>query len=99
MTAPILPPTAAPDGTPRAPTGRTPEAQRAAAQEFEAQALGALLQPMFEGRGTENAFGGGAGEAQWQSMLVTEYGKVIARAGGIGLADAVLKEMLRMQEG
>ncbi|TCZ53662.1 rod-binding protein [Roseicella aquatilis] len=99
MTAPLLPPSAAPDGTPRAPAGKTPEAQRAAAQAFEAQALGALLQPMFEGLGAGNAFGGGAGEAQWQSMLVTEYGKVIARAGGIGLADAVLREMLKMQEG
>jgi hypothetical protein len=62
----------------------------AAAQQFEAQVLGALLQPMFENVGPGAAFGGGTGEAQWRPMLVTEYGKAIARAGGVGLAGAVL---------
>jgi Rod binding domain-containing protein len=60
------------------------------AQEFEAQVLGALLQPMFESSGPNGAFGGGAGETQWRSMLIAEHGKAIARARGIGLADAVL---------
>jgi hypothetical protein len=30
---------------------------------------------------------------------VDEYGKAFARAGGIGIADAVLREILKMQEG
>lgn len=77
---------------------RSTAAQRQAAQDFEAQALGALLQPMFEGLGAGGAFGGGAGEAQWRPMLVTEYAKCLAAAGGIGLADAVLGALQRMQE-
>jgi hypothetical protein len=99
---PPLPPVA-PATTSAMPTvggaGRSPEAQRRVAMEFEAQALGALLQPMFEGLGTGGPLGGGAGEAQWRPMLVAEYGKAIARAGGIGLADSVLRAMRQMQEG
>jgi len=65
--------------------------------DFEAQVLGALLQPMFENLGG-GAFGGGVGEAQWRGLLVAEYGKGIARSGGIGLADAVLSVLHRAQE-
>ncbi|MFT8245680.1 rod-binding protein [Roseomonas sp. BN140053] len=75
-------------------------AMREAARRFEAQALGALLQPAF---GTlhadRGAFGGGNAEAQWQPMLVDAYAESWSRRGGIGLADAVLREMLRMQGG
>jgi Rod binding domain-containing protein len=93
MSVPAMPPSALPSAAPRAaPT------QRQAAQDFEAQALGALLQPMFEGLGSGGTFGGGAGEAQWRPMLVTEYAKGMAAAGGIGLADAVLGALQRMQE-
>jgi Rod binding domain-containing protein len=31
-------------------------------------------------------------------MLQEEYGRLISRSGGIGVADALLREMLRMQE-
>ena len=31
-------------------------------------------------------------------MMTEEYGKIIARSGGIGVADHVKREMLRMQE-
>jgi flagellar protein FlgJ len=31
-------------------------------------------------------------------MLNEEYAKVMAKAGGIGLADSVMREMLAMQE-
>ena len=97
MAIPALPPAATPVATPKPPAGQSLAAKQHAAKEFEAQALGALLQPMFEGLGTNGPFGGGGGEAQWRPMLVTEYGRVIARAGGVGLADAVLKAMLQIQ--
>jgi Rod binding domain-containing protein len=69
---------------------------RRAAQAFEAQALGALLQPMFQGLETKGPFGGGAAEAQWRPMLVDAIAKDLARAGGLGLTDAVLREMTRI---
>lgn len=68
-------------------------AARRAAQEFEGQVLGALLQPMFQGLDTKGPFSGGAGEEQWRPMLVQEFGRAIARAGGFGLSDAVLRQL------
>jgi Rod binding domain-containing protein len=72
---------------------------RKAAQDFEAMALGEMLKPMFATVDTSKGrFGGGPGEAMWQPMLVEEMAKSIAKSGGIGLADSVMKELLRMQE-
>ncbi len=74
-----------------------PPALRRAAQAFEAQALGQLLQPIFETL-PKGRFGGGAAEAQWQPMLVNEMANAASRSGhGLGLGDAVLREMLRWQ--
>jgi len=70
-----------------------------AAQEFEAMALGQMLAPMFNTVETpKNGFGGGAGEEAWKPMLVTELGKQLAKAGGVGLARPVMEQMLRSQE-
>lgn len=72
---------------------------RQAAQDFEAMALGELLQPMFDTVDTSGgAFGGGAAEATWKPMLVQAIGKQIATHGGLGLAAPVLAAMLRTQE-
>lgn len=68
------------------------------AREFEAVFLGQMLQPMFAGVGAEEPFGGGMAEDMWKTMLADEYGKAIAKGGGIGIADAVVREMIRMQE-
>ena len=69
-----------------------------AAQDFEAVFLAQMLQPMFEGLGSDGIFGGGHAEKIHRSLLVQEYGKEIAKQGGIGLADQVLKEIVRLQE-
>ncbi|MCW5699728.1 MAG: rod-binding protein [Rhodospirillales bacterium] len=71
---------------------------REVAQEFEAVFLAQMLQPMFAGLGAEKPFGGGMAEDMWRSMLAEEYGKSIAAAGGVGIADEVAREMLKMQE-
>ncbi len=74
-----------------------PPALRRAAQAFEAQALGQLLQPVFATL-PQGRFGGGMAEAQWQPMLVSEMANAASRSGhGLGLGDAVLREMLRWQ--
>jgi peptidoglycan hydrolase FlgJ len=96
---PGLAATAATAAAPRLARAGTPTTQARAAKEFEAQVLGVMLQTMFHGLGQGGAFGGGAAEAQWRPMLVEEYARSLARAGGIGLADAVLREMQRLQEG
>jgi peptidoglycan hydrolase FlgJ len=70
-----------------------------AAHDFEAMAIGQLLQPMFATVDTaHSAFGGGDAEATWQPMLVDAIGKQMAAHGGIGLAVPVFNAMLRAQE-
>lgn len=76
---------------------RDREAARKSAQDFEAMAITQMLQPMFEGIKTDGLFGGGHGEAVMRGFLLNEYGKSIAAAGGIGLADNVYAEILKMQ--
>lgn len=80
--------------------GRDADAQtiRAAAEEFEAVFLSTMLAPMFEGLGDDPMFGGGPGEDMYRSLMVEEYGKSVARAGGLGIADAVERELLRLQD-
>lgn len=70
----------------------------AAAQEFEAQFISQMLENMFSTVDTNPVLGGGEGEDAYKSMLVDEYGKLLARSGGIGVADHVKRELLRVQE-
>ena len=78
----------------------TPARMRQAAQAFEAQVLGQLMQPAFDTvDSSKSAFGGGPAEAQWRPMLVDAFATHAARSGqGIGLQDMVLRHMLRLQE-
>ncbi len=70
-----------------------------AARDFEAMAIGQLLQPMFETvDAAHSAFGGGEAEATWRPMLVDAIGKQMAAQGGIGLAVPVFNALLRAQE-
>lgn len=81
-----------------APLGADHQTMRRKALEMEGFFLSQMLQPMFKEISTEALFGGGLGEEMWRSLQVDEFGKAMARAGGIGLADAVLREMLTIQE-
>jgi Rod binding domain-containing protein len=84
---------------PERPRGaQTPEQIRATAEDFEAVFLAQMVEQMM-GETTETSFGGGPGEAAFKSMLNEEFAKVMAKAGGIGLADALAREMLALQEG
>lgn len=71
---------------------------REAAVEFEAVFIAQMLKPMFEDLEADGLFGGGNAEAMNRSMMLDEYGKQIAESGGIGLADQVMAEILKMQE-
>ncbi|MBP6689915.1 MAG: rod-binding protein [Hyphomonadaceae bacterium] len=72
-------------------------ALRRAAQEFESVFLSEMLAPMFEGLDTEGLGGGGMGEQIFRPMLVERYAESIGRAGGVGIADSVVREFMRMQ--
>jgi Rod binding domain-containing protein len=102
MSQPALPPLPMPLAAPapaRPALPADPSKLRKAAQDFEAMAIGQLLQPMFDTVDTAHAaFGGGSGEAAWRPMLVQEMAKQIAAHGGFGLAKPIYDAMLRMQE-
>ena len=74
-------------------------AVREAAQEFEAVFLNTMLQNMFTGLESGGTWGSGPGSDAWQGLLIDEYARSIAKAGGIGLADSVERELLALQEG
>lgn len=83
----------------RAPAATGSLAQiKAKTQEFEGVFISQMLGQMFEGISTDGPFGGGQGEQMFRSLMIDEYGKQIAKQGGIGLADAMTKELLKHQE-
>jgi Rod binding domain-containing protein len=70
-----------------------------AAQEFEAVFLSEMLKPMFaEVNKADPLFGGGHGEEVFNGFMVQEYGKIMAQKGGIGIAEHVKAELIRIQE-
>jgi Rod binding domain-containing protein len=69
----------------------------AAAREFDAVFLAQMLKPMFEGLRTDGAFGGGFAEEIYRGLLMEHIGREMAATGGIGLAESVLAEMVKMQ--
>jgi Rod binding domain-containing protein len=81
-------------------TGTTPNriAARGAAEDFESFFLSQSLESMFAGVETNSLFGGGQGETVYRSLMLQEYGKIAARSGGVGIADAVQRQMLSTQE-
>ena len=67
------------------------------AQDFEAMFLTQMMQPMLAELGKDDPFAG-PGQDIWRSMQAEEYGKAMAKAGGVGIADSVLSEMIKLQE-
>ncbi len=96
----LLKPTTPPT-TPAVPMSATEAAKREAikktATDFEASFLSTMLGQMFEGVETSAPFGGGEGEAAFKSFMVDAYAKQMAKAGGVGVAASVQREMLKMQ--
>lgn len=102
MSGPVQAPSAAQPSTVQSSAAQ-PSAERVAAArrvgtQFEAMALAQFLQPMFATVDmSRSIFGGGSGEAMFRPMLVDEMAKSFADQGGIGLAEAITREILRME--
>ena len=77
--------------------GKIPPHVAKLAREYESVFLQTSFQAMF-GEMMDGVGDTGAGSATWQSMLVEEYANAVADAGGIGLADAIARDMLQYQE-
>lgn len=77
--------------------GMDMQAIEKAAQDFEAMFITEMMKPMFEGIKPDPMFGGGKGEEMFQGIMLEEYGKVMAARGGVGIAEHVKAEMIRIQ--
>ncbi|MFQ5786039.1 MAG: rod-binding protein [Alphaproteobacteria bacterium] len=77
---------------------RTADEARRVAGEFEAFFLSQVLDNMTASLPTDGPFGGGHAEGIYRSMTNQEYGKLFSRSGGYGIADAVYRQILRLQE-
>jgi len=67
------------------------------AQDFEASFLSVMLQSMMKDVGQSAPFGGGTGEEMFKSFMAEAMARQMSKAGGIGMADTVQREMLKMQ--
>jgi Rod binding domain-containing protein len=70
---------------------------REVAQDFESMFLNSMFQQMFANVG-QGPFSGGPGANIWRSFLTQEYSKSFVKAGGIGIADHVMRALLARQE-
>lgn len=70
----------------------------AAAKDFEAVFLSQMIGHMFSDVSLDPMSEGSGGEDVYKSWMVEQYGKIIADAGGIGIADYVKRELLKAQE-
>jgi Rod binding domain-containing protein len=93
VSAPLLQPTQ----TPNAAGARSPAEIGSVAEQFEATFLSTMLATMFQGVKPEAPFHGGAGEDAFGSFLTDAMSRQLARAGGIGLADSLSRELLKLQ--
>jgi flagellar protein FlgJ len=68
------------------------------AKDFESMFVSQMLEQMFgDSIGTE-LFGDEDTSEVYKSMMMEQYGKQIASSGGIGIADYVKRELIRLQE-
>ncbi|MBN8632997.1 MAG: rod-binding protein [Rhodobacterales bacterium] len=67
------------------------------AEELEATFLSEMLSHSGLDE-TEGSFGGGAGEEQFSSFLRQEQARLIARDGGLGLAELIFKSMVKAED-
>lgn len=76
----------------------TPERADAVSKDFESLFISQMTEQMFgESMGSE-AFGSSDTDEVYKGLMVQEYGKMITKAGGIGIADYVKRELLKQQE-
>lgn len=70
------------------------------AQNYESMFLETVFKQMTSGLTGEGPLGteGDGGEI-WRGMLVDEYARKVGTTGGVGIADSVYRELIRIQEG
>jgi Rod binding domain-containing protein len=70
---------------------------KASSQDFEAMFLNSMFSQMTTGLKGEGPFGDTPGTGVWRSMLTEQYSKSFAKAGGVGVSDAVFRTLIMQQ--
>jgi len=91
MSVTPIPPVSGPARPPPADAG---DALRTVARALEANFLEEMLKHAGFGE-SRGAFGGGAGEDQFASLLRREHARALAAQGGIGLAESLFQALVR----
>lgn len=74
-------------------------AMRETAEAFEAVLIGQLTKLMMEASQEPGEFSGGHGESMFRDIMAEQLGTQISRRGGLGLAPAVLHQIILLQNG
>lgn len=82
----------------RANASMTEQQARAAGEQFESFFIGQMVEMMQTDIDGDGMFGGGHAENVWRSMLNQEYGKEIAKHSTLGVADSVVRSLLKTQD-
>jgi Rod binding domain-containing protein len=68
------------------------------ATEFESMFLESSLDRLTQSEGTDGPLGeNGTGGGVYRSMLTKEYAGQIVKSGGVGIADSIFREILKLQ--
>lgn len=67
-------------------------------EEFEAFFISQTFETMYNTVPVNETFGGGNAEKIFRSMMIDEYGKMATKAGGIGVSDQIMSQLLAQQE-
>ncbi len=78
-------------------TSLSDEKIQTVARQFEGMFLSQMFGHMFKGLKTDGLMGGGNGEAIFRDFLIQEYGKAASKAGGVGLAKSITRQLSTMQ--
>ncbi len=85
--------------TPAKPMPKVDAKNAKTAEDFESVFLGQMTQLMMQSVQQDEQFSGGNGEEIFRGVLAEKLGAAMARRGGIGLAPAVLDQILKLQQG
>jgi len=70
---------------------------KSAAGEFESMFLNSMFEQMNTGVNGEGPFGGSGALKVWRSFLTNQYAQLYAKSGGVGIAQHVYDELLKLQ--
>lgn len=64
------------------------------AKELEGVFLTVMLEPVFPKGEKTNLYGGGTGSDVFRGLVLDQYGQILSKSGGIGLAKSVEKQLI-----